>query len=121
MRCKHCRYRLDGLADNRCPECGEAFDPGDPDLYDLIRTRRVIAFVAGVTPVVFALLFIAMFELLSWGFDSRSHTAAFVFASVATMLLWPALFLGGRAMMRRQRARRIRDTLANSRDDVGSG
>ena len=35
MRCKHCRYRLENLPDNRCPECGNAFDPNDPEtLYD---------------------------------------------------------------------------------------
>jgi len=34
MRCKHCRYRLDGLADNRCPECGEAFDPNDRETFN---------------------------------------------------------------------------------------
>ncbi len=37
MRCKHCRYRLDGLADNRCPECGEAFDPNDPATFHVQR------------------------------------------------------------------------------------
>jgi len=34
MRCKHCNYDLTGLADNRCPECGEAFDPDDPTTFE---------------------------------------------------------------------------------------
>jgi hypothetical protein len=29
-RCLGCAYLLRGLADHRCPECGRAFDPGDP-------------------------------------------------------------------------------------------
>ena len=29
-----CRYRLKGLAANRCPECGRAFDPNDETTFD---------------------------------------------------------------------------------------
>jgi hypothetical protein len=29
MRCLACGYDLRGLPENRCPECGRAFDPGD--------------------------------------------------------------------------------------------
>jgi hypothetical protein len=31
--CSCCRYALRGLPDNRCPECGTAFDPTDPQRY----------------------------------------------------------------------------------------
>lgn len=31
--CKHCGYALRGLADPVCPECGNAFDPSDPDSF----------------------------------------------------------------------------------------
>ena len=29
-RCLDCNYALIGLSENRCPECGRAFDPNDP-------------------------------------------------------------------------------------------
>jgi hypothetical protein len=29
LYCAICGYNLQGLAENRCPECGVAFDPGD--------------------------------------------------------------------------------------------
>jgi hypothetical protein len=29
-RCLDCGYILEGLPENRCPECGRAFDPDDP-------------------------------------------------------------------------------------------
>lgn len=32
-RCKVCRYALAGLTRNRCPECGEEFDPADPTTF----------------------------------------------------------------------------------------
>lgn len=32
-RCLHCDYVLEGLKDNQCPECGQSFDPHDPDTY----------------------------------------------------------------------------------------
>ena len=32
-RCLGCGYVLDGLPENRCPECGRGFDPADPDTF----------------------------------------------------------------------------------------
>jgi hypothetical protein len=31
--CRQCGYALTGLSENRCPECGRAFEPGDPRTY----------------------------------------------------------------------------------------
>jgi hypothetical protein len=46
MRCKNCHYALQGLTGppHRCPECGCAFDPGDPSTYTVKRsiTSKVI-------------------------------------------------------------------------------
>jgi predicted amidophosphoribosyltransferase len=33
MFCIECGYPLDGLPEPRCPECGRAFDPDDPESY----------------------------------------------------------------------------------------
>jgi predicted amidophosphoribosyltransferase len=33
MFCIECGYPLDGLPEPRCPECGAAFDPADPDSF----------------------------------------------------------------------------------------
>jgi hypothetical protein len=33
MRCRSCGYVLDQLTSNQCPECGEAFDPDDPQTF----------------------------------------------------------------------------------------
>lgn len=34
MRCKTCHYSLTGLTEHRCPECGNAFDPNDPNTFE---------------------------------------------------------------------------------------
>jgi hypothetical protein len=33
MLCRQCRYVLDGLPVNHCPECGRHFDPANPDTF----------------------------------------------------------------------------------------
>ncbi|MCO6439013.1 MAG: hypothetical protein J5J06_18115 [Phycisphaerae bacterium] len=38
--CKNCEYIIDGLPENRCPECGERFDPGDPTTFDVMPRQR---------------------------------------------------------------------------------
>jgi hypothetical protein len=32
-RCRNCSYRLEGLTEPRCPECGRGFEPADPRTY----------------------------------------------------------------------------------------
>ena len=42
-RCHNCRYLLRGLPNPVCPECGQPFNPEDPDsYYDPARPRRSI-------------------------------------------------------------------------------
>ncbi len=33
MFCDRCQYDLNSLPERRCPECGQAFDPLDPDSF----------------------------------------------------------------------------------------
>ena len=33
MRCLDCHYSLENLTENRCPECGRAFDPNDTSTF----------------------------------------------------------------------------------------
>jgi hypothetical protein len=37
MHCKSCHYPLKQLSEPRCPECGLAFDPNDPNTYFVSR------------------------------------------------------------------------------------
>ena len=41
--CIGCGYQLRGLSERRCPECGRAFDPGDPRTMNVGRTLGPIA------------------------------------------------------------------------------
>lgn len=44
MRCRTCGYDLQGLEEHRCPECGRAFDPFDPQTFQQwpYRGRRYV-------------------------------------------------------------------------------
>lgn len=55
--CRDCGYVLNGLSENRCPECGRPFDPEDAKSY--LRHRRRI----GRTAVCAALLVAALIAL----------------------------------------------------------
>jgi hypothetical protein len=38
MWCKQCGYALNGLSENRCPECGREFDPNDSSTFSIAST-----------------------------------------------------------------------------------
>lgn len=40
MYCLQCNYDMRGLPENRCPECGAAFDPTDPTSFKLTPDRE---------------------------------------------------------------------------------
>jgi hypothetical protein len=40
VRCRNCHYLLEGLTEHRCPECGAAFDPTNPDTFRLLQCRN---------------------------------------------------------------------------------
>jgi hypothetical protein len=56
-RCLGCGYILDGLPENRCPECGRPFDPNKPTTYvtRIESGRRYLAFaLLGITMMAIA-------------------------------------------------------------------
>jgi hypothetical protein len=57
-RCLDCRYILDGLPEARCPECGRAFDPEDPDTYVAPEQR------SAWSPIAKLILAVAVVHLL---------------------------------------------------------
>ncbi|MCO6439014.1 MAG: hypothetical protein J5J06_18120 [Phycisphaerae bacterium] len=63
-RCVKCAYCLDGLADNRCPECGRPFDPHDPRTYiDVSDKRRKVPGVMFLMAVCFCILSLSTLHL----------------------------------------------------------
>lgn len=64
--CPGCSYRLDGLLENRCPECGRPFDPTDPGTFriDQRSNRWGWNMLLGPSPVS-AVLFLVLFLILS--------------------------------------------------------
>lgn len=114
MFCLACDYDLSGLAPGRCPECGRAFDPADPDSFgaepgSARRARRawrleVSVVLAGAVPLAanlfaFAALLLARVSLGAWPprgrWDGATSTvlmdATALVAAVLSLLTLPAL------------------------------
>lgn len=75
MHCLTCHYDLAHLAENRCPECGRAFDPADPNTFLHNRSAQRgrwtplgigLAFIVGPVIMMFliALFFLPLLMLL---------------------------------------------------------
>ena len=87
-RCLSCLYILDGLTEQRCPECGRSFDPHNPKTYArrlqsgrLYLTAAICGSVAITAPLLAAYL---------------QDLGAFIFTShfIVTALLIPLMPLG---------------------------
>lgn len=87
IRCKHCRYRLDGLTEYRCPECGEPFDPNDPETY-FIKPPSVIlpALLVQTAAALIVSLIVLLFVL------PRSPAGTIQFGLVIVLALVSASF-----------------------------
>jgi len=59
MRCSQCGYRLEGLAQPRCPECARPFDPADDSTFDPNPVPRVAhpAHILTITAIVSTLVY----------------------------------------------------------------
>jgi len=84
MRCLNCGYDLRGLPENRCPECGRAFDAADPASYlSKLKSGRRYLFLAilGVAMLLLPLIITKLADLGiiadvgNWGFAITSMLA----------------------------------------------
>lgn len=99
MRCLSCHYDLRNLVENRCPECGRAFDPQDfgtfasgPCQVDLIIQQgrgRAIACLAGL----FAAFLAGVFLLKAIGLTRVDLLMAAFVAFLCTILASPIALL----------------------------
>lgn len=102
-RCLGCRYVLDWLPENRCPECGRRFDPEDPTTFisghQTIRHPLLFALTL-VNPVATCLVLAYWPEYSYWDFRKYAYLVAketALLGSVLTMLVWAVLYyLGGK-------------------------
>ena len=78
--CLHCGYRLYGLTQPLCPECGESFDPADPSTWDKPRRSAWLRLRVWWRASSYALpVGIAGFiALLSWAMLSKGTVEMFL-------------------------------------------
>jgi hypothetical protein len=79
MYCRQCHYDLRSLTTNRCPECGKAFDPNNPDSfyseYPSLGMRAGIALESAIgwRGVLFVILCFAWFGIVLFPSLSLVH------------------------------------------------
>ena len=76
--CRTCSYNLHGLPENRCPECGNAFDPADPKTFRRWPRRAVWVWVRRITLVLLVpiLLYGGMVGWLWWDWNAEQKALA---------------------------------------------
>jgi hypothetical protein len=110
MRCKTCHYSLANLTEHRCPECGRAFDPNDPNTFETGRVRKftfiqclVISFISTFIGVFVVMAIVTgtlsgqrvEFDVCFW--------CAAIAAGSSLPILWTGLVVVSRRHDRRQR------------------
>jgi rRNA maturation protein Nop10 len=72
--CRKCGYDLRSLAENRCPECGKAFDPANPSTFSKsprgFRWRFWIRLLL-IPPLLVALVYAILIGWVWWGWKSE--------------------------------------------------
>ena len=106
MYCLRCGYALDGLRDNKCPECGRPFYPQSPRTYRTTQHRRILPrhprilprrrtllalFLGGLPILIFAAGGYIFCVRLGFRFFPGSNIAPVPFLVV----LWPLFVLMG--------------------------
>jgi len=86
-RCLGCGYDLRGLPENRCPECGLPFDPGDPGSYLLFPDSGRGYLVAAIASLCMLTLPLLALGLIA-GTDWYIHSWASWFLDLPLVLVW---------------------------------
>ena len=71
--CRTCEYDLQALAENRCPECGREFDPGERRSYDLKPRRRALRRWAWGLSLLALLALVAAGGTMGWLYRGWDH------------------------------------------------
>jgi hypothetical protein len=102
-RCEHCGYSLRGLPENRCPECGTAFDPEEIAKSFVAQWPRLLMWylVIYVARAAFGLPYVwGRITYWSSGAVDRAQLAslapsvAYVLRDLAAVILGPVAFWG---------------------------
>ncbi len=64
--CLECSYVLDGLSEERCPECGRPFDPDDPDTFRQPKPKLALH----LTPLLLGWMGVGFY--IAWAFVLES-------------------------------------------------
>ena len=87
MRCLSCHYSLEHLTENRCPECGRAFDPDDPATFGPQPPRALTWWQFCIWTALFWSAIIIPTYII-WNLISmRDWDATFPFAMLAIVVL----------------------------------
>lgn len=84
--CRHCGYQLFGLSENRCPECGQPFDPTNRRTYRKSLRRWTFRRVAGIALAVALLYFLSIGPVARMGLHQR-------FQGTVEIVYYPIVFL----------------------------
>ena len=99
MFCHRCGYALDGLAQNRCPECGRPFYPELPNTYRSTPRPRILptprtglALLLAAMPIIISIAGGYIFSVrLGFKYFPGSNIAPVPFL----ITIWPMLIAAG--------------------------
>lgn len=99
MFCLRCGYALDGLAQNRCPECARPFYPDSPNTYRatphprILPTRRTaLALLLAALTIIISSVGGLILSMVLWVWLLPSYNLGFI---PFTFTVWPAFTVVG--------------------------